>query len=185
MYGLEDLLKTWCQAQGRVPSLLVWLESRWKHFVRVIGKIYKMHVSMLFLTLYLDGTWIHWFKCSSSIKMSWSTFGGFSQNHMIWKIQLWMERSSFLFYRFWWEAEGMFTQQQKAELLKSSISQIICDNSDIREVPPDSFRYRKYPSDYLSCDHIPSMSLEAWREEKSQGGLRKLLGYFLQVKTHQ
>lgn len=68
----------------------------------------------------------------------------------------------------------MFTQQQKAELLKGSMSQIICDNSDIREVLPDSFRYGKYPSDYLSCDHIPSMNLEAWREEKSQGGLGKL-----------
>ncbi|XP_044231397.1 thyroid peroxidase [Thunnus albacares] len=70
--------------------------------------------------------------------------------------------------RFWWEADCMFTQQQKAELLKGSMSRIICDNSDIREVPPDSFRYGKYPSDYISCDHIPSMSLEAWGEEKSQ-----------------
>lgn len=76
----------------------------------------------------------------------------------------------------------MFTQQQKAELLKASISQIICDNSDIKEVPPDSFIYGEYPSHYISCDQIPSMSLEAWREEKSQGGLRKLLGCFLLVK---
>ncbi|XP_070776787.1 thyroid peroxidase [Enoplosus armatus] len=70
--------------------------------------------------------------------------------------------------RFWWEAEGMFTQQQKAELLKGSVSRIICDNSDIREILPDSFMFRKYPSDYISCDHIPSMNLEAWREEKSR-----------------
>nr|XP_046269407.1 thyroid peroxidase-like [Scatophagus argus] len=70
--------------------------------------------------------------------------------------------------RFWWEAEDMFTQQQKAELLKGSVSRIICDNSDIREVLPDSFRFKKYPSGYISCDHIPSINLEAWREEKSQ-----------------
>lgn len=70
--------------------------------------------------------------------------------------------------RFWWEAEGMFSQQQKAEILKGSLSRIICDNSDIREVPADSFMFRKYPSDYISCDHLPSMNLEAWREEKSQ-----------------
>ncbi|XP_030299404.1 thyroid peroxidase isoform X1 [Sparus aurata] len=70
--------------------------------------------------------------------------------------------------RFWWEAEGVFTQQQKAELLKGSLSQIICDNTDIREVPPDSFRLRKYPSGHISCDCIQSMTLEAWREEKSQ-----------------
>lgn len=65
----------------------------------------------------------------------------------------------------------MFTQQQKTELLKASVSRIICDNTDIREVPEDSFKYGTYPSDYVSCDRIPSMDLEAWREEKSQGGL--------------
>ncbi|KAI3367910.1 hypothetical protein L3Q82_026737, partial [Scortum barcoo] len=71
--------------------------------------------------------------------------------------------------RFWWEAEGVFTQQQRAELFKGSLSRIMCDNSDISEASPDSFRFRKYPSGYISCDHLPSISLEAWREEKSQG----------------
>ncbi|XP_028994547.1 thyroid peroxidase [Betta splendens] len=70
--------------------------------------------------------------------------------------------------RFWWEAETVFTQQQKTELLKGSVSRVICDNTDIREVPRDSFKYGEYPSDYVSCDRIPSMDLEAWREENSQ-----------------
>ncbi|KAM6968604.1 thyroid peroxidase [Tautogolabrus adspersus] len=69
--------------------------------------------------------------------------------------------------RFWWEAEGIFGQQQKVELLKGSLSRIICDNSNIKEVLPDSFRFRKYP-DYISCEHLPSMNFEAWREERSQ-----------------
>lgn len=68
--------------------------------------------------------------------------------------------------RFWWEAENVFTQQQKAELVKASLSRVICDNSDIREVHPDAFRFEEYPSGYVSCDDIPSMNLEAWREEK-------------------
>lgn len=85
----------------------------------------------------------------------------------------------FSFFRFWWEAEGIFTQHQKAELSKGSLSRIICDNTDIREVPYDPFRFGKYPSDYVSCNHIPSMNLEAWREERSGGGLEKLLGFFL------
>lgn len=63
----------------------------------------------------------------------------------------------------------MFTQQQKAELFKGSLSRIICDNSDIREILPDSFMFRKYPSCYISCDHIPSINLEAWREEPRWG----------------
>ncbi|XP_065822604.1 thyroid peroxidase [Labrus bergylta] len=69
--------------------------------------------------------------------------------------------------RFWWEAEGIFSQQEKVELLKGSLSRIICDNSNIKEVLADSFRFRKYPSGYIPCEHIPSMNFEAWREKKS------------------
>uniref|UniRef100_A0A3P9BJI8 Thyroid peroxidase n=1 Tax=Maylandia zebra TaxID=106582 RepID=A0A3P9BJI8_9CICH len=53
--------------------------------------------------------------------------------------------------RFWWEADGVFTQQQKEELLKFSLSHLICDNSDIGEVPLDPFRLGKYPSHYNYC----------------------------------
>ncbi|KAG7226315.1 hypothetical protein INR49_003067, partial [Caranx melampygus] len=70
--------------------------------------------------------------------------------------------------RFWWEAEGMFTDQQRAEILKGSLSRVICDNTDIKEVPYDPFRSGKYPSDYVSCNNIPQMNLEAWREERSE-----------------
>lgn len=77
------------------------------------------------------------------------------------------------FLRFWWEAEGVFTKQQKAALLKSSLSRIICDNTGVNELLPDSFTFRKYPSGYTSCDHLPSVNLEAWKEEQSQGGLEK------------
>lgn len=79
----------------------------------------------------------------------------------------------FLSCRFWWEAEGVFTWQQRAELLNGSLSGIICDNSDIREVPRDAFTFRKYPSGYISCHHIPSINLAAWREERSPG-VRKM-----------
>ncbi|KAG7509840.1 thyroid peroxidase [Solea senegalensis] len=69
---------------------------------------------------------------------------------------------------FWWEADGVFTQQQKVELSKVSLSRIICDNTDIREVPYDSFRFGKYPTNYVPCNHIPSMNVNAWRHERSR-----------------
>uniref|UniRef100_A0A3P8TL30 Thyroid peroxidase n=1 Tax=Amphiprion percula TaxID=161767 RepID=A0A3P8TL30_AMPPE len=69
--------------------------------------------------------------------------------------------------RFWWNAEGVFTQQQKTELLKISMSRLICDNTDIKEVPYDCFIYGEYPSDYVHCDSVPSVNLEAWREEEN------------------
>lgn len=84
----------------------------------------------------------------------------------------------FLSFRFWWEADDVFTQQQRDELLKYSLSRLICDNSDIYRVPLDSFLFGKL-SDYVSCDHVPSMHLGAWREEKSEGGLEDVSGLFL------
>ncbi|KAK7904613.1 hypothetical protein WMY93_017220 [Mugilogobius chulae] len=66
--------------------------------------------------------------------------------------------------RFWWEADGQFAPRQKDELMKTSLSRLICDNSDIKEVYPDSFRQGTYPSDYVSCDQIPSINLTAWIE---------------------
>uniref|UniRef100_A0A8C5DNB2 Thyroid peroxidase n=1 Tax=Gouania willdenowi TaxID=441366 RepID=A0A8C5DNB2_GOUWI len=71
--------------------------------------------------------------------------------------------------RFWWENEGMFTQQQKQELVKFSLSHLICENSDVDKVLPDCFKHGTYPSDFVSCDVIPSMRLEAWKEKKSPG----------------
>lgn len=67
----------------------------------------------------------------------------------------------------------MFTWQQRAELLNGSMSRIICDNSDIREIPRDAFTFRKYPSGYIPCHRIPSINLAAWREERSPG-VRKM-----------
>lgn len=63
----------------------------------------------------------------------------------------------------------MFSQEQRDELLKVSLSKIICENTDITEVPPDAFIFGKYPSGYVSCNNLPAMNLEAWREEKSEG----------------
>ncbi|XP_038822870.1 thyroid peroxidase-like [Salvelinus namaycush] len=69
--------------------------------------------------------------------------------------------------RFWWESEGVFTQGQRVELLRHSLSRVICDNSEVKEAPLDPFRFGKYPDGFLLCDNIPSMNLEAWREEPS------------------
>lgn len=77
------------------------------------------------------------------------------------------------FLRFWWEAEGIFTKLQKAALLNGSLSRIICDNTDIKQLLPDSFLFRQYPSGYASCDQLPAVNLEAWREEESRGGLQE------------
>ncbi|KAL0969374.1 hypothetical protein UPYG_G00226210 [Umbra pygmaea] len=67
--------------------------------------------------------------------------------------------------RFWWERRGVFTQRQRMELQIHSLSRVICDNSEVKDAPLDAFRFGKFPSGFRLCDNIPSMNLEAWREE--------------------
>ncbi|KAK3563735.1 hypothetical protein QTP86_034458 [Hemibagrus guttatus] len=67
--------------------------------------------------------------------------------------------------RFWWEKPGVFSQQQRQELQRHSLSRVICDNSGLTEVPTDLFSAGKYPEHFRSCTSIPSMDLHAWEED--------------------
>ncbi|KFU90810.1 Thyroid peroxidase [Chaetura pelagica] len=66
--------------------------------------------------------------------------------------------------RFWWENDNVFTEAQKHELKKHSLSRVICDNTGISEVPADAFQLGKFPQDFKHCDNIPGINLEAWKE---------------------
>uniref|UniRef100_A0A8C0AXZ6 Thyroid peroxidase n=1 Tax=Buteo japonicus TaxID=224669 RepID=A0A8C0AXZ6_9AVES len=66
--------------------------------------------------------------------------------------------------RFWWENDNVFTEAQKHELKKHSLSRVICDNTGISEVPADAFQLGKFPQHFKHCDNIPGMNLEAWQE---------------------
>ncbi|XP_042098688.1 thyroid peroxidase isoform X3 [Ovis aries] len=66
--------------------------------------------------------------------------------------------------RFWWEHHGVFTEAQRRELGRHSLSRVICDNTGLTHVPRDAFRVGQWPQDFESCDRIPGMDLRAWRE---------------------
>ncbi|KAG8580283.1 hypothetical protein GDO81_007222, partial [Engystomops pustulosus] len=70
---------------------------------------------------------------------------------------------------FWYENPNVFTPKQKQELEKHSLSRVICDNTGLTHTPPDSFLMAKYPEGFASCDNIPGMSLEAWKENLEEG----------------
>ncbi|XP_053877464.1 thyroid peroxidase isoform X7 [Malaclemys terrapin pileata] len=70
--------------------------------------------------------------------------------------------------RFWWENSHVFTETQRHELRKHSLSRIICDNTGLSEVPPDAFQFGKFPQDFESCDNIPGINLEVWQESNQQ-----------------
>uniref|UniRef100_A0A8C5PEB3 Thyroid peroxidase n=1 Tax=Leptobrachium leishanense TaxID=445787 RepID=A0A8C5PEB3_9ANUR len=71
--------------------------------------------------------------------------------------------------RFWYENENIFTDSQRAELQKQTLSRVICDNTGLNHVPADVFIMGKYPDDFMSCDTVPGMNLQAWKETSGRG----------------
>lgn len=63
----------------------------------------------------------------------------------------------------------MFTEAQRRELQRHSLSRVICDNTGLPRVPADAFRVGRFPQDFELCEDIPGLSLEAWREATPQG----------------
>ncbi|CAH8849414.1 unnamed protein product [Trichobilharzia szidati] len=75
--------------------------------------------------------------------------------------------------RFWYEASGVFSPAQLAEIKRtgSSLSRIVCENSDnITQVPENAFirPYRK--QDLVDCSRISRMNLAVWKECPSTSG---------------
>ncbi|KAI1731361.1 heme peroxidase domain-containing protein [Ditylenchus destructor] len=63
--------------------------------------------------------------------------------------------------RFYFENPGVFTRAQLAEIRRSSLSRIICDNGDnINFVPREAFR----TAPVVGCNEIPQMDLSKWKE---------------------
>ncbi|KAL7873060.1 hypothetical protein AOLI_G00121310 [Acnodon oligacanthus] len=67
--------------------------------------------------------------------------------------------------RFWWEKPGVFSPWQRQELQSHSLSRVFCDSSGVTEVPLDPFTVGTYPEDFLLCSSVPSLDLNAWKEE--------------------
>ena len=65
--------------------------------------------------------------------------------------------------RFWYEKRGVFTPRQLSEIKEGTLSRVICDNSDnINQIQLDAFVNNQ---SRVSCGRIPSVDLEAWRED--------------------
>ncbi|XP_045434784.1 thyroid peroxidase, partial [Pipistrellus kuhlii] len=66
--------------------------------------------------------------------------------------------------RFWWEHAGVFSEAQRRALGAHSLARVICDNTGLPSVPPDAFRTATAPQDFVPCEAVPGLDLEAWRE---------------------
>ncbi|XP_047601143.1 LOW QUALITY PROTEIN: thyroid peroxidase [Lutra lutra] len=71
--------------------------------------------------------------------------------------------------RFWWESSGVFTEAQRRQLARHSLSRVICDNTGLPSVPADAFLTGRFPRDFEACENIPGLNLDVWREPPPQG----------------
>ena len=64
--------------------------------------------------------------------------------------------------RFYFENPRVFSRQQRKQIMQSSLSRIICDNSDnINSIQRDAFvRYQKS----TACSKLPRINLRPWKE---------------------
>uniref|UniRef100_A0A0M3KBI6 Peroxidasin (inferred by orthology to a D. melanogaster protein) n=1 Tax=Anisakis simplex TaxID=6269 RepID=A0A0M3KBI6_ANISI len=67
--------------------------------------------------------------------------------------------------RFWYEREGVFTDEQRKEIQKTTLARIVCDNADsIQHIQEDIFKYvGKHKTSYGLCAKLPFVNLNAWR----------------------
>ena len=64
--------------------------------------------------------------------------------------------------RFYFENSGVFSPKQKLEIMKASLSRVICDNADaITSIQPDAFLSNQKRR---TCSSIPSINLRHWEE---------------------
>uniref|UniRef100_A0ABM0M4I6 Peroxidasin-like n=1 Tax=Saccoglossus kowalevskii TaxID=10224 RepID=A0ABM0M4I6_SACKO len=67
--------------------------------------------------------------------------------------------------RFWYENPGVFTAAQLTQIKQTSLSSVICENSDhINRIQKDVFLKATYPTGYLKCEEITAMDLRVWTD---------------------
>ncbi|XP_043266325.1 uncharacterized protein LOC122405538 [Colletes gigas] len=79
--------------------------------------------------------------------------------------------------RFWYEIPGRphsFTEDQLRELRKTSLARLICDCSDgVTQTQVQVMRTIGPNNPMMTCEDIPALSLEPWRETKPSSPLLK------------
>lgn len=67
--------------------------------------------------------------------------------------------------RFWLENPSVFQFRQLAEIKKSSLARVICDNADnITRIQRDVFLLPDENNNFVSCSEVPEIDLTAWHE---------------------
>ena len=66
--------------------------------------------------------------------------------------------------RFFYTHPGVFKKDQLKEILKTSLSKVVCDNSKTIETVPRRAFIRQDKQTFLKCNKLPEVNLEKWRQ---------------------
>ncbi|KYN39975.1 Peroxidasin [Trachymyrmex septentrionalis] len=67
--------------------------------------------------------------------------------------------------RFWYENPSVFRAEQLVQIQQVSLARILCDNGDnITRIQPNVFLLPESHNDFVSCDEIPYVDLNAWSD---------------------
>ncbi|XP_022901583.2 peroxidase-like isoform X1 [Onthophagus taurus] len=73
--------------------------------------------------------------------------------------------------RFWFENSGPtgFNLDQLNEIRKTSLARLFCDNANVRSMQPRGFIKISDSNPVVSCEQIPSVNLNLWRDSSNSG----------------
>ncbi|XP_046342528.2 peroxidasin-like isoform X1 [Haliotis rufescens] len=75
--------------------------------------------------------------------------------------------------RFWYETDDAdvgFTQKQLAEIRQTSLSRVVCDNTDTNRIQPDAFRNAGPGNRIRFCNRLPKVDLWEWQDSEGMCG---------------
>ncbi|NP_001161670.1 thyroid peroxidase-like protein precursor [Saccoglossus kowalevskii] len=70
--------------------------------------------------------------------------------------------------RFWYENDGYFSENQVAEIKKTSLARIICDNTNIDVLQQDVFLMPSVSGGFVNCHSIEGFDLNAWTHQQDE-----------------
>ncbi|XP_053311840.1 myeloperoxidase-like [Spea bombifrons] len=65
--------------------------------------------------------------------------------------------------RFFYENPSVFTAAQRKSIEQVTLARVICENTNIKEVPQNVFMGNDYPRDFLNCSNISALDLSPWK----------------------
>ncbi|KAM4794761.1 myeloperoxidase-like [Rhinophrynus dorsalis] len=68
--------------------------------------------------------------------------------------------------RFYYENPSVFTEAQRRAIERVTLARVICDNTNINQVPVNVFMGNQFPRDFVNCSRIPTLDLNPWRRTK-------------------